>query len=159
MFQWLQQGSNRAANEHFTIQPNLLNVSVFIYKLSGYGLESQCSHLNFRYWACFVQRVPWLSWNHWVYIYSKRVHNMIGTDKELMCLQIVKYHGTIIQPGITCKKIPCYMSNSACRWLLLFLALTLLTVIISLFYLHCYFETLLSNEDRGTKKWWKILAR
>ena len=26
------------------------------------------------------------------------------------------YHGTIIRTGITCKKIPCYMRNSACRW-------------------------------------------
>ena len=25
-------------------------------------------------------------------------------------------HGTILQTGITCKKIPCYMHNSACRW-------------------------------------------
>ena len=26
-------------------------------------------------------------------------------------------HGTIIWTGITCKKIPCYMCDSACRWL------------------------------------------
>ena len=26
------------------------------------------------------------------------------------------YHGTIIRTGITCKKIPCYMRDSACRW-------------------------------------------
>ena len=26
------------------------------------------------------------------------------------------YHGTIIRTGITCKKISCYMRNSACRW-------------------------------------------
>ena len=25
-------------------------------------------------------------------------------------------HGIIIQTGITCKKIPCYMRDSACRW-------------------------------------------
>ena len=25
-------------------------------------------------------------------------------------------HGTIIRTGITCKKIPCYMRDSACRW-------------------------------------------
>ena len=25
-------------------------------------------------------------------------------------------HGTIIRAGITCKKIPCYMRNSACSW-------------------------------------------
>ena len=27
-------------------------------------------------------------------------------------------HGTIIQTGKTCKKIPCSMSTSACRWLI-----------------------------------------
>ena len=25
-------------------------------------------------------------------------------------------HGTIIRTGITCKKIHCYMRDSACRW-------------------------------------------
>ena len=25
-------------------------------------------------------------------------------------------HETIIRTGITCKKIPCYMGDSACRW-------------------------------------------
>ena len=27
-------------------------------------------------------------------------------------------HGTIIRTGITCKKIPCCMRDSACRWLI-----------------------------------------
>ena len=27
-------------------------------------------------------------------------------------------HGTITRTGITCKKIPCYMRDSACRWLI-----------------------------------------
>ena len=27
-------------------------------------------------------------------------------------------HGTIIRTRITCKKIPCYMCGSACRWFL-----------------------------------------
>ena len=31
---------------------------------------------------------------------------------------IMSDHGTIIRTGITCKKIPCYMYGSACRWLL-----------------------------------------
>ena len=26
------------------------------------------------------------------------------------------YHGTMIETGITCKKIPCCMLDSACRW-------------------------------------------
>ena len=30
-------------------------------KLSGCGIDSRCSHLSFRYHACFVQDVPWHS--------------------------------------------------------------------------------------------------
>ena len=26
------------------------------------------------------------------------------------------HHGTIMRTGIACKKIPCYMHDSACRW-------------------------------------------
>ena len=34
------------------------------------------------------------------------------------CSQIYQYlHETIIRTGITCKKIPCYMRDSACKWL------------------------------------------
>ena len=32
---------------------------------------------------------------------------------------IVFNHGTIIRTGITCKKIPCYMPDSACRWFII----------------------------------------
>ena len=31
-------------------------------------------------------------------------------------LSILFMHGTIIRTGITCKKIPCYMRDSTCRW-------------------------------------------
>ena len=34
----------------------------------------------------------------------------------LRLLLITPYHGTIIRTGITCKKIPCYVHDSACRW-------------------------------------------
>ena len=35
-----------------------LNGQVFVYELSGCGFESSCSHLNFRFRACFEQGVP-----------------------------------------------------------------------------------------------------
>ena len=41
------------------IWPVSLNCWVFVYELSGCGFESSCSHLNFRFWACFKQGVPW----------------------------------------------------------------------------------------------------
>ena len=40
------------------IWPVWLNGLVFVYKLSGCGFESRCSHLIFRYGACFEQGVP-----------------------------------------------------------------------------------------------------
>ena len=36
----------------------------------------------------------------------------------VMLLDYQYYHGTIIRKGITCKKIPGYMVDSACRWLI-----------------------------------------
>ena len=32
--------------------------------------------------------------------------------------RVCSKHGTIIRTGITCKKVPCYMRDSACRWLI-----------------------------------------
>ena len=49
----------------------LLNGWVFVYELSGYGFESSCSHLNFRFCACFKQGVPWHSGNYRVWIHSE----------------------------------------------------------------------------------------
>ena len=37
-------------------------------------------------------------------------------QKTLWLLFYTINYGTIIQAGITCKKIPCYMRDSACRW-------------------------------------------
>ena len=44
---------------------------VFVYELSGSGFESGCSHLNFRFRACFKQGVPWHSGNYRVWIHSE----------------------------------------------------------------------------------------
>ena len=53
------------------IWPVWLNDWVFVYKLSGCGFESRCSHLNFRFRACFEQEVPWHSGNYKVWIHSE----------------------------------------------------------------------------------------
>ena len=44
----------------------------FVYELSDCGFESYCSHLNFRYRACFEQGVPWDSGNYRVWIHSQK---------------------------------------------------------------------------------------
>ena len=51
--------------------PVWLNGWVFVYKLSGCGFESSCSHLNFRFRACFEQGVSWHSGNYRVWIHSE----------------------------------------------------------------------------------------
>ena len=57
----------------WTLNLNLvwLNGWVFIYKLSGCGFVSRCSHLNFRFHACFEQGVPWHSENYRAWIHSE----------------------------------------------------------------------------------------
>ena len=59
-------------SEHSSIiWPVWLNGWVFVYELSGCGFESSCSHLNFRFRACFEQRVSWHSGNYKVWIHSE----------------------------------------------------------------------------------------
>ena len=43
----------------------------FVYELNGSGFESSCSHLNFRFCACFEEGVPWHSGNYSVWIHSE----------------------------------------------------------------------------------------
>ena len=43
----------------------------FVYELSGCGFESSCSHLSFRFRACFEQGVPWHSGNYKVWIHCE----------------------------------------------------------------------------------------
>ena len=53
------------------VHKRTLNGWVFVYELSGCGFESSCSHLNFRFRACFEQGVPWHSGNYIVWIHSE----------------------------------------------------------------------------------------
>ena len=43
----------------------------FIYELSGSGFKSSCSHLTFKFLACFEEGVPWHSGNYRVWIHSE----------------------------------------------------------------------------------------
>ena len=68
---WLQLDSNPEKRKHSTIWLNWPNSWVFVYKLSGSGSKSSCSHLNFRFHACFEQGVPWHSGNDRVSTHSE----------------------------------------------------------------------------------------
>ena len=75
-----------------------LNGWVFVYELSGCGFESSCSHLNFRFCACFEQGVPWHSGNYRVWIHSEmhlwhdkyiQSNNNIGSDSHWIITKLV----------------------------------------------------------------------
>ena len=53
------------------ICPVCANSWVFVYKLSGCGFESCCSHLKFRYRSCFEQGVPWV----WINSNMRTLHD------------------------------------------------------------------------------------
>ena len=53
------------------IWPVQLTGWMFVYELSGCGLESCCSHLNFRSQPCFEQVLLWHSSNYRVSIHSE----------------------------------------------------------------------------------------
>ena len=53
------------------IWPVWQNRWVFVYELSDCGFESSCSHVNFRFRACFEQGVPWHSGSYRVWINSE----------------------------------------------------------------------------------------
>ena len=64
---------------YVSVWPVWLNCWVFVYELSGRGFESSCSHLNFRFRACFEQGVPWHSINYRVWFTLKPLRDMIRT--------------------------------------------------------------------------------
>ena len=53
--------TDKYSEHNSIIWPVWLNGWVFNDELSGSGFESSCSHLNFRFRACFEQGVPWHS--------------------------------------------------------------------------------------------------
>ena len=70
---------------------------MFVYKLSGCGFESYCSHLDFRYHACFKQEVPWDSGNYRVWIPSE---TCTWRDRNIYKVKKV-YFQTNLQPMYT----------------------------------------------------------
>ena len=61
----------KLVNYKLTQRQVWLNGWVFVYELSGSGFESSCSHLDFRFRACFEQGVPWHSSNYREWIHSE----------------------------------------------------------------------------------------
>ena len=62
---------DKYSQHSLSIWPVWLNVWVFVYELCGFEFKSRCSHLNFRFCACFEQGVPWYLCNCRVWIHSE----------------------------------------------------------------------------------------
>ena len=61
----------RTRTHSYLIHKRTLNHSVFVYELSGCGFESSCSHLDFRFCACWSrQGVPWQFLAKWLSVDS-----------------------------------------------------------------------------------------
>ena len=90
------------------ISPVWPNAWVFVYKLSGSGFESSCSHLNLRFRACFKQRVPRHSGNYRVWIDSivawmsrNRVTYSFLWFSQGLCKQFCFYFSTYFRRTLT----------------------------------------------------------
>ena len=78
------------------IWPVWPNGWVFVYQLSGCEIEPSCSHLNFRFRACFDQGVPWYSGNYRVWIHSECLRDMIKTYSQMHRTDKCSQHSSII---------------------------------------------------------------
>ena len=57
---------------------------MFVYELSDSGFECSCSHLTFRFGACFKQGVPWRSGNCGFALETRKWHEKnIQSIKQL----------------------------------------------------------------------------
>ena len=80
------------------IWPVWLNGWVFAYELSACGLESSCSHLNFRFRAGFEQWVPSHSATIECGFTLKCVRDMIRTYSQMHRIDKYSQHSSIIWP-------------------------------------------------------------
>ena len=81
---------NRRQSNYKTSKMVWLNGWVFVYEISGYGFESRCSHLNFRFRACFEQGAPRHSGNYRVWISSEmRTWHDKNIQRNLFYMKVV----------------------------------------------------------------------
>ena len=78
------------------IWPVWLNGWVFVYELSGCGLESSCRHLNFRFRACLSKEVLDIQATIECGFTLKRVRDMIRTYSQMHRADKYSQHRSII---------------------------------------------------------------
>ena len=87
---WMSRNSlvKAGAKYEALVTPVQPNVWVFLYELNGSGFESSCSHLTFRFRACFEQGFPWHSGNYRVWIHSEtHTWHDKNTQLTILCLE------------------------------------------------------------------------
>ena len=97
--------TDKYSEQSSIIWPVWPNGWVFVYELSGSGFESSCSHLTFRFRACFEQGVPWHSGNNRVWIHSE---TCTWHDKNIQTVSIL--YSELAPPtcDVTCSKVQRY---------------------------------------------------
>ena len=81
-------------------QPVFINeLWVFVYDISGCGFEFRCSHLNFRYRACFEHRVPYIQATIECGFTLKRVRDKIRTNSQTNDATFNKYFQYVLSNG------------------------------------------------------------
>ena len=70
-----------------------LNGWALVYEISGCGIDSCCSYLNFRYRTCFEQGPRWYSENYRVYIHSK---TLMWHDKNMHLKNFLPFYSVSI---------------------------------------------------------------
>ena len=87
-----------------------LNGWVFIYKLSGCGFESCCSHISFRYCTCLEQGVSWDSGEYRVLIHSE-THMWHDKNIQSNALYRLVLKNTVQSFGQFCYMVECSFTN------------------------------------------------
>ena len=65
-----------------------------VYERSGCGFESSCSHLKFKFCACFEQDVPWHSGSYrvWIHCETRTWHDNNVQPRKSVIANVLSNH-------------------------------------------------------------------
>ena len=82
----------KTVNEFYVVLTGL-NGWAFFDEISGCGIDSCCSYLNFRYRACFEQGTTWHLDNYRVYIHSE---TCMSYDKNTQLKNLMSLYSLLL---------------------------------------------------------------
>ena len=83
---------------------------VFVQKLTGSWFESSCSHITFRFCACYEEGVPWQSGNHRVLVHSENAY-LIWQEHTFKCTVQISTRNTPQSFGQFTQMVECSFKN------------------------------------------------